>query len=91
MFEAYFVNKEDFDFDGRGRDHIYLCLQPRCVEELALQDGQSVAMEIQFQLDRFPFCEMHYALDQLHSVDVVFPDLTKIDPSWALLPDTKIR
>ena len=29
VYEAHFVNKEDFDYDGRGRDYIYLCLQPR--------------------------------------------------------------
>ena len=63
----------------------------RCVQELSLQEGETVAMEIQFQLDRQPFCEMHYALDKLHNVDIVFPDLSKIDPSWALQPDTKIR
>jgi hypothetical protein len=40
-----------------------------------LKSDVSVTMEFQFQLDRRLFCQMHYALDTLHSTDLVLPDL----------------
>lgn len=29
VYEAMIVNKELFDYDGKGKDYIYLCLSPR--------------------------------------------------------------
>lgn len=29
VYEAIIVSKENFDYNGRGRDHIYLCLSTR--------------------------------------------------------------
>ena len=29
VYEAVIVDKEHFDYDGRGRDYIYMCLSPR--------------------------------------------------------------
>jgi hypothetical protein len=40
-----------------------------------LKPDVNVTMEFQFQLDRRLFCQMHYALDKLHSTDLVLPDL----------------
>ena len=80
VYEAAFVAKENFDYDGRGRDYIYLCLSPTFCIERELKAGCSVDVEVQFQMDRKPFCIMHYAVDQLSSTDTVFPDLAKILP-----------
>jgi hypothetical protein len=30
-------------------------------------------MEIQFQMNRLTFCQMHLAVDKLNSVDLLFP------------------
>jgi hypothetical protein len=43
-----------------------------------LKPDVDVTMEFQFQLDRLLFCQMHYALDKLLSVDVVLPDPEKL-------------
>lgn len=80
VYEASIVNKENFEFDGRGRDFIYLCLSPECVTQLNIRPGTSLDVEIQFQMDRLFFCRMHYATDQLLSSDIVFPDVPKINP-----------
>ena len=80
VYEASIVNKENFEYDGRGRDFIYLCLSPQCVKQLGLKPGTSIDVEIQFQMDRLFFCRMHYAIDQLHSSEIVFPDVPKINP-----------
>lgn len=80
VYEASIVNKENFEYDGRGRDYIYLCLSPDCVSRLGLKPGSSLDVEIQFQMDRLFFCRMHYATDQLQASDIVFPDVPKINP-----------
>lgn len=33
-------------------------------------------VELQFQLNRLPLCEMHYALDRVKDNGVLFPDIT---------------
>lgn len=33
-------------------------------------------VELQFQLNRLPLCEMHYALDRIKDNGVLFPDTT---------------
>jgi len=37
---------------------------------------------MQFQMDRLPFCRMHFAVDQLENTDVVFPDVSRIGADW---------
>lgn len=39
-----------------------------------------VQVEVQFQMNRMHFINMHYALDSLTNTDIVFPDITKINP-----------
>jgi hypothetical protein len=80
VYEAIVVQKENFDYDGRGRDYIYLCLSPICCSELELEANNTVNIEIQFQMNRLPFSLMHLAVDQLKDTDIVFPDVTKIRP-----------
>ena len=80
VFEAAIVREENFNYDGRGRDYIYLCLSPKCVRQLKIKKGSSVNVELQFQMDRQFFCRMHYAVDQISSPDIVFPDVPKINP-----------
>ena len=54
----------------------------RCVQELELEAGRRMAIEIQFQMDRLQFCQMHYAVDLLNNSDIVFPDYSKMAPAW---------
>ena len=44
--------------------------------------GQRREVEIQFQLNRLTFCQMHYAVDQLENTDIVFPDISKVNQTW---------
>ena len=50
----------------------------RCCSDLNLKQGLEVGVEIQFQMNRLLFCQMHHALELLSNVDVIFPDLSKI-------------
>lgn len=35
-----------------------------------------VQVELQFQLNRLPLCEMHYALDRIKDNSILFPDVS---------------
>jgi hypothetical protein len=51
----------------------------------------SPVVEIQFQMDRGLFCMMHHAIDSLKSSDIVFPDISKINPQWNEKHVIKVR
>ncbi|KAK6171546.1 hypothetical protein SNE40_019712 [Patella caerulea] len=66
-------------FKGIGKDYIYLELHPTTVKLLRLQPDTDIEMEIQFQMNRGTFCRMHHAIDSLSDVDIVFPNLSKLN------------
>ncbi|GCC22642.1 hypothetical protein chiPu_0001030 [Chiloscyllium punctatum] len=52
-----------------------LKLSLRCHTELAFHKGSYHNVEIQFQLDRLPFCFRHQAVDKLPNEQIIFPDI----------------
>ena len=50
----------------------------RCCEKLNLQKNMDIDVEIQFQMNRLIFCQMHYAIDELDCIELLFPDHSKI-------------
>ncbi|EPY86444.1 hypothetical protein CB1_000313047 [Camelus ferus] len=50
--------------------------EKECCEELNLRPDHDTQVELQFQLNRLPLCEMHYALDRIKDNGVLFPDIT---------------
>ncbi|XP_073463467.1 3'-5' exoribonuclease HELZ2 [Aquarana catesbeiana] len=56
---------------------VVLRIPERCCRELSLHPESSVKMEIQFQLDRLPFCVYHEAIDRLLDVALLLPDLSR--------------
>ena len=54
-----------------------LCLFS-CREELGLEKNMEVNVEIQFQMNRLIFSQMHYAVDNLDCIELLFPDHSKI-------------
>ncbi|XP_062616187.1 probable helicase with zinc finger domain isoform X1 [Saccostrea cucullata] len=67
--------------EDKGKNFIFLRLPEKCVSELNLTCDQEFHAEIQFQLNRVPMCEMHSAIDQLPTLDLVFPPLQRIPTS----------
>ncbi|XP_033744648.1 probable helicase with zinc finger domain [Pecten maximus] len=59
--------------EDKGKNFIFLRLSKECVEELDLSCDQEFPVQIQFQLNRLPKCEMHAAIDRLPTLDLVFP------------------
>ncbi|XP_051990661.1 LOW QUALITY PROTEIN: helicase with zinc finger domain 2-like [Xyrauchen texanus] len=56
--------------------HISLELSAPCVSELQLKKESRCEMEVQFQLNRLWFCQMHQAIDLLPYLHFVLPDLS---------------
>ncbi|XDV27827.1 hypothetical protein PO909_031305 [Leuciscus waleckii] len=59
-----------------GEGHIGLQLSAQCVSELQLRKKNRCEMEVQFQLNRLSFCQMHRAIDHLPDLHIVLPDLS---------------
>lgn len=77
VYEVEILNERNSDLKGYYRNKIYLCLTQSCIKDLLLKAGSTQKVEIQFQLNRQSFCLMHYAVDNLVSIDLVFPDPVK--------------
>lgn len=91
VYEASIVREENFNYYGKGRDYVYICLKGDCCVKLGLVNGMTVEMQIQFQMDRAPFCRMHYAVDKLRNTEIVFPNVAKINPQWNEQHKLKVR
>ncbi|XP_006886330.1 PREDICTED: probable helicase with zinc finger domain isoform X2 [Elephantulus edwardii] len=62
--------------EEKTKEYIFLRLSRECCEELNLRPDCDTQVELQFQLNRLPLCEMHYALDRIKDNGVLFPDIT---------------
>ncbi|XP_075702433.1 3'-5' exoribonuclease HELZ2 [Rhinoderma darwinii] len=56
---------------------ILLKITERCCQELSFAPDASAQLEVQFQIDRQPFCIYHEAVDRLLDERLLLPDLSK--------------
>ncbi|XP_056643763.1 probable helicase with zinc finger domain [Diorhabda sublineata] len=66
--------------EDKGKNTIYLRLSANTVKELCLTPESDVEVDIQFQLNRIPYCEWHYTLDKMNNFKMIFPE-TYLEPS----------
>lgn len=64
--------------EDKCKNVVYLRLSAETVTDLELKPDTSVSLEIQFQLNRIPFCEWHQAVDCVSDYRIIFPDLLDI-------------
>lgn len=69
IYEAEFLK------DAATETQVHLHLSKHCCAHLNLQNGEEYEIEVQFQVNRLWFCEMHKAIDDLPKLDKVLPDL----------------
>uniref|UniRef100_A0A671KAV6 Probable helicase with zinc finger domain n=1 Tax=Sinocyclocheilus anshuiensis TaxID=1608454 RepID=A0A671KAV6_9TELE len=62
--------------EEKTKDYIFLRICKDCCAELGLLADQELQVELQFQLNRLPLCEMHYALDRIRDNGILFPDVS---------------
>uniref|UniRef100_A0AAY4CHQ0 Probable helicase with zinc finger domain n=1 Tax=Denticeps clupeoides TaxID=299321 RepID=A0AAY4CHQ0_9TELE len=63
--------------EEKTKDYIFLRICKDCCEELHLVPDRELQVELQFQLNRLPLCEMHYALDRIKDTRLLFPDISQ--------------
>ncbi|XP_044156197.1 helicase with zinc finger domain 2 [Bufo gargarizans] len=56
---------------------VVLKIPERCCKELSIEQDASTQLEVQFQIDRLPFCIYHEAVDRLLDEKLLLPDLSK--------------
>uniref|UniRef100_A0A671UKW4 Probable helicase with zinc finger domain n=1 Tax=Sparus aurata TaxID=8175 RepID=A0A671UKW4_SPAAU len=61
--------------EEKTKDYIFLRICRDCCDELGLLPDREIQVELQFQLNRLPLCEMHYALDRIKDNTILFPDV----------------
>ncbi|XP_033839572.1 probable helicase with zinc finger domain [Periophthalmus magnuspinnatus] len=64
--------------EEKTKDYIFLRICKDCCDELGLQPDREIQVELQFQLNRLPLCEMHYALDRIKDNTILFPDASLV-------------
>lgn len=64
--------------EDKGKNVVYLRLSAQMVSEMKLKPDTSVTLEMQFQLNRLPFCEWHYAVDCISNYRIIFPDIVHV-------------
>uniref|UniRef100_A0A3Q2TFZ6 Probable helicase with zinc finger domain n=1 Tax=Fundulus heteroclitus TaxID=8078 RepID=A0A3Q2TFZ6_FUNHE len=64
--------------EEKTKDYIFLRICKSCCEELMLLPDREIQVELQFQLNRQPLCEMHYALDRIKDNTILFPDVSLV-------------
>ncbi|KAL7639366.1 UNVERIFIED_CONTAM: hypothetical protein RMT77_009867 [Armadillidium vulgare] len=74
--------------EAKTKKEIYIRLSRQTVLELNLQADVDVPLDIQFQLNRLPFCEMHYAIDHLVTFEFLFPNVIN-EPTIPWSPTTQ--
>ncbi|XP_013914314.1 PREDICTED: probable helicase with zinc finger domain [Thamnophis sirtalis] len=62
--------------EEKTKEYIFLRISRDCCEELNLRADCEMQVELQFQLNRLPLCEMHYALDRIKDNGILFPDVS---------------
>lgn len=71
--------------EDKGKNMIYLRLPAVCVKDLNLKTDTDFMAEVQFQLNRIPYCEWHYAIDKIADFKLIFPD-TYVEPNIPWTP-----
>jgi hypothetical protein len=71
--------------EDKGKNMIYLRLSAGTVRALNMKSDMEFLAEVQFQLNRIPYCEWHYAIDKIADFRVIFPD-TYLEPSIPWTP-----
>lgn len=71
--------------EDKGKNTIYLRLSANTVKTLKLKRDTEVLFDVQFQLNRIPYCEWHQAVDKITDFKLIFPD-TYTEPSIPWTP-----
>ncbi|XP_066291316.1 probable helicase with zinc finger domain isoform X2 [Branchiostoma lanceolatum] len=63
--------------EEKGKGFIFLRLSAKCVSDLKLMADKDMKAEMQLQLNRLPICEMHFAVDKVPDMSILFPEVQR--------------
>ncbi|XP_019615620.1 PREDICTED: probable helicase with zinc finger domain isoform X1 [Branchiostoma belcheri] len=63
--------------EEKGKGFIFLRLSATCVADLKLMADKDMKAEMQLQLNRLPICEMHFAVDKVPDMSILFPEVQR--------------
>ncbi|KAI4471147.1 dna2/nam7 helicase family [Holotrichia oblita] len=66
--------------EDKGKKVIYLRLSARAVADLKLISDTEFPAQVQFQLNRIPYCEWHFAVDKISDLKIIYPE-TYLEPN----------
>ena len=72
IYEAAIYNNRNLD-EMQTPDKLYVELSRTCVEQLDLTDDEERSVQIQFVLERKLFDRMRQAIDEIETLDFLFP------------------
>ncbi|XP_067648510.1 probable helicase with zinc finger domain [Eurosta solidaginis] len=78
-------NVYEATIEDKGKNVIYLKLSAKCVEGMSLTAETEIEVDIQFQLNRLPYCEWHNSVDKITDFKIIFP-ATEIEPNIPWTP-----
>ncbi|XP_036325735.1 LOW QUALITY PROTEIN: probable helicase with zinc finger domain [Rhagoletis pomonella] len=78
-------NVYEATIEDKGKNVIYLKLSAKCVDGMNLKADTEIEVDIQFQLNRLPYCEWHNAVDKITDFKIIFP-ATEIEPNIPWTP-----
>ncbi|XP_019641872.1 PREDICTED: helicase with zinc finger domain 2-like [Branchiostoma belcheri] len=84
VYEADIVRLKGFE--GWRKEEVFLQLSRSCCEDLDLKSGSTAEFEVRFQLNRLPFCKMHFAVDNMVALHAIVPKRT--DMSWVKMVES---
>ena len=61
--------------EDKGKNAMYLRLSSETVSDLKLTQDTEFQAQIQFQLNRVPYCEWHYAVDKISDFKIIYPEV----------------
>uniref|UniRef100_A0A1B6CI26 C3H1-type domain-containing protein n=1 Tax=Clastoptera arizonana TaxID=38151 RepID=A0A1B6CI26_9HEMI len=84
--------------EDKGKNVVYLRLSAAMVKMLSLKTDTDFSMDVQFQLNRVPYCEWHHAIDKIADFRIIFPE-TYLEPNipwspqrqWSETVDTRLN
>ncbi|KAK2142420.1 hypothetical protein LSH36_958g00101 [Paralvinella palmiformis] len=78
VYEGLILTREYFNFEGRTEDKLYICLSKSCIDAWKLSPDTEREIEMQFVFNRLTFCKWHLILDELDSLDILYPKVNRI-------------
>ncbi|XP_071821610.1 3'-5' exoribonuclease HELZ2-like isoform X1 [Apostichopus japonicus] len=71
VYQAKVLTEKHLDL--RNADSLYVSVGAQCVQDQQLEPNKTMKVLVQFQLERIHLCEMHFGVDNVTEMNLLFP------------------